>query len=168
MRSYVSPKVKVGKSKIGKGLFALKKILKGELIADFTSGPGKFLQTEEADKLYDGGYDYMIQVEDDLYFAATNKEELESADFINHCCSPNCGIKGSLKIVAMRNIEEGEEITFDYAMCETSDYEIKCKCRSSNCRKVITGNDWKIKELQKRYKGFFSEHIQKKIVCKIN
>jgi hypothetical protein len=48
MKSYISPKVKIGKSKIGKGLFALKKISRGELIIDFTKGPGKFLTTKEA------------------------------------------------------------------------------------------------------------------------
>lgn len=163
MKSYISPKVKIGKSKIGKGLFALKKIRKGELIIDYTKGPGKFLPTKEADKLYEKGNDYMIQVDDDLFFVATTKEELEDADFLNHSCNPNCGIQGTLKIIAIRDIEPGEEITFDYAMCESSEYEIKCNCGSSNCRKVITGNDWKIKELQKKYKGFFSDYLQKKI-----
>lgn len=163
MKSYISPKVKIGKSKIGKGLFVLKKIHKGELIIDFTKGPGKFLTTKEADKLYEKGNDYMIQIDDDLFFVATNKEELEDADFLNHSCNPNCGIKGTLRIVAMRDIKTGEEITFDYAMCESSDYKMRCNCRSSNCRKVITGNDWKIKELQKKYKGFFSDYLKNRI-----
>ena len=164
MKSYVHPKVKIGQSRIGKGLFALEKISQGELIIDFAKGPGKFLTTKEADKIYEKGSDYMIQVDDDLFFAATNREELEDADFINHSCNPNCGIKGRLQIVAMRDIEPAEEITFDYAMCESSSgYEMKCSCGSSNCRKVITGNDWKIKGLQKKYKGFFSDYLKKRI-----
>jgi hypothetical protein len=105
----------------------------------------------------------MIQVDDDLFFVATNKEELEDADFINHSCNPNCGIKGTLKVVAMREVEPGEEITIDYAMCESSEYAMRCNCESSDCRKTIRGNDWKIKELQKKYKGFFSDYLQKKI-----
>jgi hypothetical protein len=163
MKSYISSKVKLGKSKIGKGLFVLKKIRKGELIIDFAKGPGKFLTTKEADKLYEKGNDYMIQVNDDLFFVATNKEELEDADFLNHSCNSNCGINGTLKIVAMRDIEPGEELTFDYAMCESSEYRMKCNCGSSDCRKIIIGDDWKIKELQKRYKRFFSDYLKKRM-----
>ena len=40
--------------------------------------------------------------------------------FVNHCCSPNCGIKvnetGAHDYVAMQDIVVGEEITFDYEM----------------------------------------------------
>jgi SET domain-containing protein len=39
---------------------------------------------------------------------------------VNHSCSPNCGIKlneeGAHDFVAMKPIEIGDEITFDYAM----------------------------------------------------
>lgn len=164
MKSYISFKVKLSKSKNGKGLFALEKTRKGELIIDFSKGPGKFLTTKEADKFYEKDNDYMIQVDDDLFFAVTDQEELEDADFLNHSCNPNCGIDGTLRIIAMRDIEPGEEITFDYAMCESSDYKMECNCGSSDCRKVITGNDWKIDELQKRYKRFFSYYLEKRIV----
>lgn len=105
----------------------------------------------------------MIQVDNDLFFVATNKKELEAADHINHSCNPNCGINGTLKIVAMKDIGPGEEITFDYAMCESSKYEIKCACGSSNCRKTISGNDWKKRKLQKKYCGFFSDYLKRKI-----
>ncbi len=163
MKSYISPKVKIGESNNGKGLFALEKIHKGELIIDFTKGSGKFITVKEADKLYEEGNDYMIQVDNDLIFASTNQEELECVDFLNHSCDPNCGINGTLKIVTMKDIEPKEEITFDYAMSESSEYKMKCCCKSLNCRKIITGNDWKIKKLQKKYKGFFSDYLQKKI-----
>jgi len=163
MRSYISPKVKIGKSRIGEGLFAVSDISMGELIVNYSTGPGKFLIAEETNELYEKGYDYLIQVDDDLFFAATNDEELEDADFINHSCDPNCGINGSLKIVAMKDIKQGEEITIDYAMCESSNYSIICKCGSSICRKIITGDDWKKKELQEKYNGYFSDYIKKKI-----
>jgi len=163
MSSYISPKVKSRKSKIGKGLFAIKEIHKGELIIDFTHAPGKLVTTKEADRLYEKGNDYMIQVDENIFFAASNKREIEDSDFINHSCNPNSGIKVSLKIVAMRDIKRGEEITMDYAMCESSEFSIKCLCGSPRCRKVITGNDWKEKELQRKYKGYFSYYLQKKI-----
>lgn len=159
--SYLSPKVKIGQSFQGQGLFAQEKIRKGEI--DYTHGKAKFVSTAEAVILYEQGNDYMIQVDDDLFFAARNEEEVEEADFLNHSCDPNCGIKGSLQIVAKRHIGAGEEISIDYAMCESSEYSIDCRCGTAQCRKVITGDDWKRKELQQRYRGFFSEYLQRKM-----
>lgn len=38
--------------------------------------------------------------------------------YINHSCSPNSGIKNSVKIVAMKNIRR-DEVVFDYSTSET-------------------------------------------------
>lgn len=163
--AYTSPKVEVRDSKIrGKGVFAKEKILEGEMIFDFTESAGKYLSTKELDKLFDEGMDYGIQVGDDLFFAATSMADIETGDYLNHSCDPNAGISGLLKIVATRDIAAGEEITFDYAMSEShADLKMKCHCGKSNCRKVITGSDWKMPELQKRYRGYFSNYLQRKI-----
>ena len=61
-------------------------------------------------------------------------------------------------------IKKGEEITFDYAMTDDDpeDY-FECNCGVKNCRKMITGNDWKMKSLQKKYRGYFSLYIQEQI-----
>lgn len=162
-KSYISPKVELRNGRIGRGLHAVKPLLPGELVIDFAKGPGKLLSTTEANRLFDSGNDYMIQVGDNEFFVATNHEELEEADFINHSCDPNCGIRGSLQIVALRKILPGDEITYDYAMSESSDYQLSCRCLSGICREVITGNDWKNKELQLKYKGFFSGYLEIKI-----
>ncbi len=163
-KSYLSSKIERRKSShSGEGLFVKEKILKRELIIDFSTGPGTILNKEQAKKLFETGYDYMLQTGDGTYFAATNESELEDADFLNHSCDPNCGINGSLRIVALRDIKPGEELVFDYAMNESSEFEMGCNCGSKNCRKIITGNDWKDPELQKKYDGFFSECLQKKI-----
>lgn len=164
MKSYISAKVELGESPIhGKALFVKEKIPKGELVIDFSKGPGTYLNTEEAEALFNKGYDYMIQVDDDRFFAATNKEELEDVDFVNHSCDPTCGIQGSLRLIARRDIEPGEEISFDYAMSESSDFEMECHCGSAHCRGKITGEDWKRNDLQKKYQGYFSDYLQKKI-----
>ena len=48
---------------------------------------------------------------------------------MNHSCDPNCGIVGAVLLVAMRDIEPGDEICFDYAMTDTDDYdEFECTC----------------------------------------
>ncbi|MBU2613459.1 hypothetical protein KJ925_03335 [Patescibacteria group bacterium] len=48
-------------------------------------------------------------------------------------------------------------------MSEASDYTMTCACGTERCRKTVTGNDWKIPDLQKRYAGYFSDYIQRKI-----
>ena len=63
---------------------------------------------------------------------------------INHSCDPNCGIQCDEdlihKYVAFKNIEVGEELTYDYAM---GNYVVQnfpnCLCGTNQCRKDITG-----------------------------
>lgn len=152
------------RSKIAeKGVFAKTKIKKGEIICDFTDSRGRFYSARARERFAAKWEDYDIQVGDNLFFGATRDSEVEECDYLNHSCDPNCGIKGSLKIVAMRDIKKGEELTFDYAMSESHRFRIKCNCNKVSCRKVVTGNDWRKKELRKRYDGYFSEYLQRKI-----
>jgi len=169
--SYSSSKVEMRNSHIsGRGLFAKESIQKGELVISFENGKGKFINSTEADILYDAGNDHMLQINDDLFFAATIPEEYETEDHINHSYDPNLGIDRNLKFVAMRDIRKDEELTFDYAMCLSYSkkhspyyYKMKCLCTSKKCRGYITADDWKISELQSRYKGYFQYYIQEKI-----
>ncbi|KKT40668.1 MAG: Nuclear protein SET [Candidatus Giovannonibacteria bacterium GW2011_GWA2_44_13b] len=163
--SYSSPKVEMRESPIsGRGLFAKGNIKKDELVVSFVGGKGKFVVSAVADELFEKGDDHVLQIDDDLYFAATTPEEYEKEDHINHSCNPNIGIDGNLNFVAIRDIEPGEEIVFDYTMSESSEYSFECRCGSKNCRKTITGNDWKIPELQKKYSGYFSDYLAKKML----
>lgn len=83
--------------------------------------------------------------------------------YINHSCDPNVGVDGDIGLVAMRDVEVGEEFCFNYAMDTTADYRLECNCGSKLCRGVVTGEDWKNKELQERYGIYFSWYILKKI-----
>jgi hypothetical protein len=68
------------------------------------------------------------------------------------------------QLVAMRDISAGEEITFDYAMSDASDYdEFTCICATAYCRRSITSLDWKLPDLQRRYNGYFSPYIVRKM-----
>jgi hypothetical protein len=64
----------------------------------------------------------------------------------------------------MRDIAKDEELTIDYAFVDNEDYEFECTCETPNCRKEITGRDWKIKEIQERYFDYFAEYLKKKII----
>ena len=59
---------------------------------------------------------------------------------LNHSCEPNTAIIGTKKIIALRNIKKGEEITIDYSMTDGDllwELEYTCGCKSKNCRKAI-------------------------------
>lgn len=90
--------------------------------------------------------------------------ELTDEDFVNHSCQPNAGIQGDRTLIALRNLEPGEEITYDYAMTDTSSYdEFECLCGSYECRGRITGVDWQLPEIRQRYQGYFSSYVEKLI-----
>ncbi len=147
----------------GYGLFASEHIAKGEVILDLSSEEELSITKDEADRRYSAGFDYMVQVDDDRFVITVNRPDQIERGYINHSCNPNCGIKNSLQIVAMRDIKAGEEITFDYAVSESSDYTMRCSCGFSDCRKIITGQDWKREDLQERYNGHFSPYLNERI-----
>jgi hypothetical protein len=72
--------------------------------------------------------------------------------------------------VAKRRIRTHEEVTVDYAVfTATEDWSMPCNCNSDRCRGAVTGSDWRIPEVQRRYAGRFSpflnariDHLQKK------
>jgi len=68
------------------------------------------------------------------------------ARWINHSCDPNCEAieeDDRIFIYAMRDIEPGEELFYDYAMeidepiTEKSKKKFACHCGSSNCRDTM-------------------------------
>jgi SET domain-containing protein len=101
--------------------------------------------------------------------AAICWEEVTEEECINHSCDPNLGFKGMIELVALRDIGSGEQVTFDYAMCMTESYgDMECWCGSERCRGRFTGNDWKLPELQQRYRGHFQPYIEEKITRQFN
>lgn len=70
----------------------------------------------------------------------------------NHSCDPNVWWAGAYILVARRPIVAGEEVTSDYATSTgVAGFAMACCCGSSLCRGVITGEDWRLPELQARY-----------------
>ena len=151
--------------KYGKGLFTKEKISKDERILIIG---GYILTVDEESKLQGKSHDNGVQITEDLVICTTKEEEYDGFNFLNHNCSPNSGFKGQIFLVAMRDIRKDEEITIDYAMVlhKTNRgplYRLECLCGNTKCRKIITDDDWKIKKLQKKYKGYFQYFIEEKI-----
>jgi len=54
-------------------------------------------------------------------------------------------------------------LTHDWATTDNDTCEMECNCGAANCRKVITGQDWRKPELQEKYRGFMASYLQSKI-----
>ena len=107
---------------------------------------------------------YSLQVEEDQYLVSLS--DCEPPDYVNHSCDPNSGLAGQITLVAMRDISAGEEITYDYAMSDGSPYdEFTCSCGAPHCRGHVSGDDWRRSELWRRYAGYFSPYLQRRILA---
>jgi hypothetical protein len=104
---------------------------------------------------------YSLQVEEDLYLVTSREGP---GDWVNHSCNPNAGLQGQIVLVALRDINVGEEVCYDYAMSDGSPYdEFVCGCGAANCRGQVSGNDWRNPLLQQKYAGYFSPYLQRRI-----
>ena len=104
-----------------------------------------------------------IQVDDDFFIVPTTRQELETFGVFNHSCQPNIGFSSSISFIAMKDIDVGEELVFDYAFCETAFPSFPCACGTATCRHTVTENDWKDITIQKKYLSYFSPYLKKKI-----
>lgn len=161
--SHLSPKLEARPlpQKGGHGIFACAPINAGERLLVWG---GDIVDGEKLAALPDHLRHYAVQVEEGLYLAARPTDDPEPADYINHSCAPNAGFDGQIVLVALRDINPGEEICIDYAMCDGSPYdEFICQCGADGCRGRVTGNDWRLPELQARYAGYFIPYLQRRI-----
>ena len=122
------------------------------------------MRLEEEPVFPDGRGDLAVQIHDEFVIGPMFPEEIEDTDSFNHSCDPNAGFQGQIFLAAMRDIEAGEQVCFDYAMVlNLPNHRFECRCGSANCRGAVTGNDWKLPELQRRYAGYFQWYLQEKI-----
>lgn len=148
----------------GFGSIACEPIAAGEVVAAFG---GRCITRDELDLLPVGQQVRSLQIDDRLFLAGA--PEPEPADFINHSCDPNCSLSGSVVLVAARDIAAGEELCYDYATTDGSDYdEFECVCGAATCRGKVSGHDWMLPELQLRHRGTFSPYLARRIAALVN
>jgi hypothetical protein len=120
---------RVGRSRTGLGLFATKPIKKGTRIIRYF---GPLLDSKKKDE---------DAIENKYLFELTNRWTIDGsvrenvARYINHACKPNAESdvkprKRKVFIRAIRNIEPGDEINYDYGTDYFKAYlkPIGCKC----------------------------------------
>jgi len=82
--------------------------------------------------------------------------------YINHSCKPNAGLKGGRRVIAIRDIKPGDEITIDYSTTEADPYwRMECSCGESNCRRVIRSIQYFSPRDFARYRPFLPRFLQR-------
>lgn len=143
----------------GMGVFADAALEEGTVLAVWG---GLVVDREGLDALAPRDRQLTLQIEEGLYLAPAGPPD--PADFVNHSCDPNAGLRGQVVLVARRPIAAGEEVCYDYAMSEVTAYdEFECRCGSELCRGRVTAEDWKDPELWERYEGCFSPYLERRI-----
>lgn len=138
-------KIVVRKSGIhGKGIFANTDIKKGSIVC-IIKGPHMFmLNKNKRDALSNPDW---------VGFKINHWiNPVPPFKYLNHSCNPNSGVKGSVTLVALKNIKIGEEITIDYSITEADTrWYMKCNCKSKNCRGIIKSIQFLPKKIYNKY-----------------
>lgn len=153
------PNIKVRASKIhGKGLIATSFIPAGTLIwvIDQTETA---LSLEELRKLPLSQQKLAFECNDRYIILS------DGGQYMNHSCDPNTWWTDcdALSALASRDIDAGEEVTYDYATSETNEdfFEgLSCQCGAINCRKMITARDSLNPEFQRRHQGHLPSWVE--------
>ncbi|MCC7118817.1 MAG: SET domain-containing protein [Anaerolineales bacterium] len=158
--SYLNPKCEARENPQGGcGVFAKSFIPAGTLISIWG---GDIVHKEKLDPNLPRFTQRVLQIDEELYILTS--DEPEPNDCFNHSCEPNLGFSGQVALMTLRDVKVGEELCFDYAMSDGGPYdEFQCLCGAPTCRGKVTGNDWQLPGLWKKYDGYFSTYLAKRI-----
>ena len=127
----------------GMGAFALRRIRKGTRIVEYL---GERVSHQEADRRYeskDAGDAHTFLFIVDSRSVIDAGVDGNEARFLNHSCDPNCESvieKRRVFIEALRTIQPGEEMTYDYQIQREEDDPpgidevFACRCGARECR----------------------------------
>lgn len=117
------------------GIYAEELIPKGRKIMEYT---GEKINRKETKRRY-------AEREENYFFTLNSYWTIDGAvggsgaQYINHCCEPNCYaqiLNGHILYRSKRVIKPGEELTLDYRFDKRVDTVI-CKCGAPKCRGTI-------------------------------
>ena len=97
-----------------------------------------------------------------------NQRNNDECAFFNHSCEPSCGFdpNDGNTIVAVRPIDIGEELTYDYHFLETEPSlirDLECRCGTSSCVGRLRFDRYRESEFQNRYYQYMSPYLKTRI-----
>jgi len=113
------------------GCYTTTDLAKGAHVAEYD---GPRITREQADARYE---DTVVTYLFGLGDGSIVIDGHSMAMFINHSCDANCETEekdGRVWITAIRKIEAGEEITYDYCLYDGGKDEAVCNCGAKKCR----------------------------------
>ena len=130
----------------GKGVFALRPISAGSRLIEYT---GEIIPWDEALGRHphdpsDPNHTFFFTVDDGRVIDAAVGGN--ASRWINHACDPNCVADQSgprVFIDALRDLQPGEELFYDYGLVIDERYtpklkkQYECRCGSPNCRRTM-------------------------------
>jgi uncharacterized protein len=156
----------------GMGAFATRRIRKGERVIEYL---GECIDEDESDIRYPD--DEMGRHHTFLFSIGDGSRVLDAgplewpAKYINHSCDPNCEAieeeDGRVFISALKKIEPGIELSYDYAYERTAAHTEEdeklyvCRCGAANCRGSIMAPTKPKKKRKKEKKNKKSESAKK-------
>ena len=115
----------------GTGGYARKDISSGTRIIEYV---GERIDKIESAKRCEAENAYIFTIDDDCDL--DGNVAWNPAKFINHSCAPNCEAEwdeGRIFINAIRDLKQGEELTFNYGFDLEEYHEHICQCRTPDC-----------------------------------
>jgi uncharacterized protein len=170
-KSWIDPRIEIRSSRLhGRGSFAREPIGAGEVVTVWggelfrVAGGRLFALDGVGIRKPKPGSE--AAVAEDLVLASRADAPDHADQFLNHSCEPNVWMRDEVTLAARQDIAVEEELTADYALWEHDEAHVthwRCACGSVHCRRTITGRDWRLPDLQARYRGHFSPFITERI-----
>ncbi|TGN14711.1 SET domain-containing protein-lysine N-methyltransferase [Leptospira ilyithenensis] len=143
--SYLHKDLEVFEDEAGKAIVQTNaSIRKGETVAVFG---GKVVPSSALSSL--GQEVFALPISENLFLVnPIHDDGPDAVHLIRHSSEPNCGFQGQIELIALRDIQAGEEITYDSYMLNGA---------------VLKQSDDFAESIRKRYNGNFANFIQRQI-----
>ena len=148
---------------IGWGLFAREAIEPGETVIELDWSDDERSEILSWDDTEENHHNRCVAIAPRWYFYVAKQHPLW---YTNHSCNPNMAFKDfalledeeMIPMVALRAVEPGEQLTFDYSFTITGDdgltdadqWTMRCLCGEPNCRGLLTSFIRLPRELQRQ------------------
>lgn len=132
-------KSEVSENSYGKSLIATEDLPEGTIVEIFEGVIVSYNDVPEKEKCY---AIFVGEINEDKWMLYKT-----NARYANHSCDPNCFVGDDLKIITIKDVKKGEELTYSYNGCYDGEdpkelfwdpaWNFECKCGSEKCQKII-------------------------------